>query len=108
MKTLRLLTPPVIQLSERIPGERPKWRAIVALEDIERARALGPEKCACVATYLPDGRRVLDVLDTMPEGKRRKAFEKKHGVGMVNVCYLPGGECAGRLTGLKPRREVAR
>jgi hypothetical protein len=100
VKTLRLLTPPVIQLSERIPGERPKWRAIVALEDIERAGKIGPDRCAAVPTYLRDGRKTLDVLDLMPEGAKKDRFMDKHGLGMVNVCYLPGGSCAGELSTL--------
>jgi hypothetical protein len=98
MKTFRLLTPPVIHLSEKIPGERPEWRAIVALEDVDRACKIGPEKCDKVPTYLRDGRKVLDVLSIMPAGKRRESFYKKHGIGMVNICYLPGGSCAGELS----------
>jgi hypothetical protein len=74
-----------------IPGleayhEPKKWNVRVSRAKLERALASNGAICR-LATYRPDGEKTLDMLSRLPSGLR-DAWERKHGTGMIQLCFL--------------------
>jgi hypothetical protein len=61
--------------------------AIIAQEDLDRARASGG-KIVRLPTYQPDGEKTSHMLDRLTPGLYA-AYEAKHGyTQMIHLCYL--------------------